>query len=168
MGTSTGVVNKVTIFDPIIKLNGTDVGFITDKLTLHYQYTSAKYMSGLPKNLRKTVKSEEMFMCKFELSQTTLGNFQSAMNLPDSSLVSTSIITVGGDPSIRTLTSFAFEGTDDRGKVWYVEFYKAVITEAGEWNIDSDFVKIPVTVEAVADLSRARGDQLARISRELT
>jgi len=166
MGTTTGALNRVTIFDPVIKINGVDVGFVSDKISLHYQYTSGEYASGIPKNLRKSIKTEEMFMCKFDLMQSSLGNFQSAMNLPAGSLVSTSLITVGGDSQMSLLTNFEFVGTDDAGKVWRVVFYKAYITESSEWNIDADYVKIGVTVKAVADLSRTRGDQLAFLNRE--
>ena len=166
MGTTTGAINKVTIFDPVVKVNGVDLGFISDKMSFGYTYDSARYESGIPKNLRKTVKTSEKAMCKFELSQTTLGNFQSAFNLPSSSLASTSLITVGGDSSIQSLTNFEFVGTDDRGKEWRVLFYKAVITEVSEFNIDQDWVKIGVTVEAVADLSRSKGDQLMVLARD--
>lgn len=168
MGTTTGVVNKVNIFDPVIKVNGVDVGFISDKISLQYGFTSAKYESGLPKNLRKVVKSEEFMSIKCDLMQSTIGNFQSAMNLPSSSLVSTSIITAGGDPSMQLLTDVEFSGTDDRGKLFVVHFYKGVITEEGEWSIDQDFMKIPVTIMAVAQLDRSRGDQLGFILRETT
>jgi hypothetical protein len=165
MPTTTGVTSKVTIFDPIISINGVDVGFITDKLTIDMKYTTAKYESGIPKNLRKTMKNAEELTCKFDFSQTSLGNFQSALNLPTSSLVSTSIITLGGDSSQRLLTLFSFQGTDDAGNQWNVEFYKAAITEIGSFAIDADFMKIPVTVTAVADLTRVKGDQLARLIR---
>lgn len=165
MGTTTGVASRVTIFDPIIVINGVDVGFISDKITLEVTYTTARYESGIPKNVRKVMKNAEKAMCKFDLSQTTLGNFQSALNLPASSLVSTSIITMGGDSSEQSLGLFSFQGTDDSGNALRVEFYKAFITEVGNWNVDSDFLKIPVTVEAIADLSRAKGDQLVRICR---
>lgn len=165
MGTTTGTLSRVTIFDPIILINGVDVGFISDKLTFEYNYTSARYESGVPKNLRKLVKTEEKAMVKFELMQSSLGNFQSAFNLPTSSLVSTSIITIGGDSSIQELTDFKFQGTDDEGKLWEVHFYSAAITENGSYNIDQDYMKIPVTVEAISSLGRARGDQLFNVKR---
>lgn len=166
MGTTTGVTSRVNIFDPIIKINGTDIGFIGDKLSVTYTQGIAKYESGIPKSLRKTVKNEEALMVKLDMMQTTLGNFQSAMNLPASSLVSTSIITVGGDRSTRSLTNVDFIGTDDQGKLIQVRMYTAVIVENGEWNVDNDFMKIPITIQAVADLSRATGDTLGFVLRE--
>lgn len=166
MGTTTGVLDRVTIFDPVIFVNGVDVGFISDKLTFEYNYTSARYESGLPKNLRKLVKTEEKAMIKLELMQSSLGNFQSAFNLPASSLQSTSIITVGGDSSIQELTDVKFQGTDDVGKLWEVHFYSAAITENGSYNIDQDYMKIPITIECISSLGRTRGDQMFKISRQ--
>lgn len=166
MGTTTGLLDRVTIFDPVIFINGVDVGFISDKLTFEYNYTSARYESGLPKNLRKLVKTEEKAMIKLELMQSSLGNFQSAFNLPASSLVSTSIITAGGDSSIQELTDVKFQGTDDVGKLWEIHFYSAAITENGSYNIDQDYMKIPITIEAISSLSRARSDQLFNIKRQ--
>jgi hypothetical protein len=165
MGTTTGTLTKISIFDPIIKIGGTDVGFIGDKITVELTYTTAMFETGLPKNLKKVVKSGEKAMCKFDFMQTSLGNFQSALNLPASSLVSTSIITGGGDSNMNVLTNFEISGTDDNGGTIAILFYKAAITSAGSWNVDQDFLKIPVEVAAISDLTRAKTDQLYRINR---
>jgi hypothetical protein len=171
MSTGTGVTAQVTIFDPIISFNGdatftsgTDIGFIGDKVTFTYKQKVAKYESGIPKSLRKALKVEEEAMIKFDLMQATLGNFQSAMNRP-SSAVSSSVLKVGGDSSVQVLTYVRIVGTDDSGNLLTITFYKCIVEDNGDYNIDTDFMKIPITLTAVADLTRARGDQLFRIER---
>lgn len=165
MGTSTGSVSRVNLFDPIIKVNGVDIGFVGDKITLELIYTVAMFETGLPKNLKKVVKNTEKAAIKCDLMQTTLGNFQSALNLPASSLVSTSVITGGGDSNMNLLVNVEFNGTDDAGATLNVLFYKAAITENGSYSIDQEFVKIPVVFTAIAQMDRAKTDQLYRIAR---
>lgn len=174
MATSSTNTAQVTIFDPVIYHGGTgdfgytgrvDFGFIGDTVSFQYTQNLADYTSGIPKSLRKSIKVEESAMLKFDLMETSIGAMQSALNRQSGDLVSTSFLKIGGDSEVNVLTNVHVEGTDDQGKKMRVLFFKGIVKEVGEFNIDDNFMKIPVTITAVADLTRATGDQLVRIMR---
>lgn len=175
MATSSTNQAQVTIFDPVIYHGGTgdfgynsrvDFGFIGDSVTFQYTQNVAEYNSGIPKSLRKALKVEESAMFKFDLMETSLGSMQSALNRQSADLISTSFLKIGGDSEVTVLANVHVEGTDDQAKKIRILFFKGIVKEVGEFNIDDNFMKIPMTITAVADLTRARGDQLCRIMRE--
>lgn len=165
MATGTGDITKVQIFDPVLWINGVDMGYIGEVITFTYGFEIKQYKAGIPRTLRKAIKIEESAELKMEQMEITADNLKRGLSL-DTSIISNSIVTAGGDSTIPELTDVKVQGTDDADKKIEIHFFTAQVTEIGDIEIGDDFLKIPVTFSAISVLTRDKGDQLYRMIRE--
>lgn len=165
MATATGDVTKVQIFDPVLYINGVDMGYLGEVITFTAGFELKEYSAGIPRTLRKAMKIRETAVLKVEQMEVTADNLKRALSL-DTSIISNSIVTAGGDSTVPEVTDVKVQGIDDADKKIEVHIFKALVTEIGDIELSEEYLKLPLTLSAIADLTRTKGDQLYRMIRE--
>lgn len=165
MATATGDKTKVQIFDPVLYIGGSDQGYLGETATFTYSFEPREYRAGIPKTLRKTLKIQESATLAVESVEVTAEQLKRAFSL-DTSIISNSIITAGGDSTIPEVDDVVLVGVDDRDKEIHIRLHKSQIIETGELTFDDDYMKVPMTFAAVSDLTKPKGQQLFELSRD--
>jgi hypothetical protein len=166
MATATGDTTQVQIFDPVLYIGDTDQGYIGESAVFAATFEVRQFRAGIPKTLRKNLKIQEDATLRLEQMEITPENLKRALSL-DTSIISNSIVTAGGDSTIPEIDDVVLEGIDDASKKIHIRIFKAQVIEVGEMTFDDDFLKIPITFAAISDLTKPSGRQLFEIAREI-
>ena len=163
------VISEILIGGGTLKIDGTDVGFTEDGVTLinsrdYYDIEADQSINILRKN-----KVRQTITVVTNILQSTLANIKivwdSGSTITEAGGYSN--LSFGGDTTVTEHT-LQFDGVKTGGLTRKFYAYKAVSIETGEHSYKKNGkTLIPVTFELVADITKGEGKQLGYYQDEL-
>ena len=160
MGTKTNVV--VSGISIVLTIDGTDVGFTEDGVTVEHTVEHYDIEADQSINILGKVKVKETMRITVNAEEASLANIKIAMGEENSLVTSggTSRLSFGGGTTV-TEHVLRFTGkAPGTSKTRVLNIYKAVSVDVGANSYKKgDKTLLPLTFEAIADTDKPEGEQ---------
>jgi len=153
----------------ILKVDGVEVGFTEDGVTITYAREYLDIEADQSINILGKRKIKEDITITTNLLEATLENLKMVLDIPQDVVEGDGVksLSFGGDKRVTEHT-LEFIGNAPNGKTRRLVIWKAVSIETGEHAYKKgDKTLIPVTFQAIADMTKPEGERLGYYEDEI-